>query len=624
MYDTRVILYQGDRPEYRFIEAGFRLGVNGFADPAEINGQLDRVDPNECRRLIFAGSNPMAHPDFLGFVDRCAERGVQGLAIEAPANALVNDAVVEYLADKEFREAFLTIASLEEAVHDAIMGEPGTLQDYMKGIQNAVDRGIKTYVVVPVLQANMGSVEALIVWLSKLKPRVTGVLFSVPLVGEVPVEHRHKVLSMRDMAPWLTHYFQVAQRRRLEYGLAEKHGIAPCAAGGLLDRYGSVFHDRINHYKHSKRIELTEVTACSSCVLRENCPGVEVDYAQHYGDQEFTPIGLDEALGWRLRPLNKLDQWEYNQVSSFDNPVTSREMSLVRINGHCNMACSFCFVDRTVGDSDIADVVQEIRTFVDEGTKHLIISGGEPTIHPRLADIIRSARDMGVNSIEMQSNGVRAADLDYAKTLVDAGVTLVTFSLHSVDPETSDEITRLPKAFWKTVQAMHNFRKLGVRVQIACVITKVNFKELPEYVRFIRTEFPEDEGHLSICFAIAQGISDLVAKWVVPTFSEIRPYFKNALDFCLDSNLGYGGIIGQGGYPPCMLDGEYRYYDQLMDKIYRSPGEQRDFYKSEACSDCSFNEYCVGVRRAYIDQYGDAEITPISREVPENMLSVMT
>ncbi len=117
---------------------------------------------------------------------------------------------------------------------------------------------------------------------------------------------------------------------------------------------------------------------------------------------------------------------------------------------------------------------------------------------------------------------------------------------------------------------MHNFRRLGVLTQIAHVITKANYKELPDTMRYLRSEFPAEGGHLSICLAIAQGISDLVFQWVIPTFSEIKPFVSEALDFCLETGVGFGGMIGQGGYPPCMLDGDLRYYDDNLDKVFKS------------------------------------------------------
>ena len=133
-------------------------------------------------------------------------------------------------------------------------------------------------------------------------------------------------------------------------------------------------------------------------------------------------------------------------------------------------------------------------------------------------------------------------------------------SLHSPDAATSDEITRMKGAFPRTVAGLRTLRRLGVHSQIAHVITKKNYEALPGFVRFVRDAFPPEDAHLSICFAIAQGMSDLVYSWVIPTFTEIRPFVRQALDLCDEAGIGYGGLIGQGGYPPCMLDGDLRLY----------------------------------------------------------------
>lgn len=255
-------------------------------------------------------------------------------------------------------------------------------------------------------------------------------------------------------------------------------------------------------------------------------------------------------------------------------------------------------------------ILAAIDALAARNTDHLVLSGGEPTMHPDLPAFLRRARELGFRTIEAQTNGVLAANPAYARTLAEAGLTKVTVSLHSIDPEHSDKITRLPGAFGKTIQAMQHFRALGVVTQVAHVITKSNYTELSDTVRFLRETFPEREGHLSICFGIAQPISDLVYTWVMPTFTEIKPFMRAALDYCLETEVGFGGMIGQGGYPPCMLDGDMRYYARNLGNIYRSADHDEQFYKSPRCRDCSFDPWCLGVRRAYVDTYGDAELLP--------------
>jgi hypothetical protein len=205
--------------------------------------------------------------------------------------------------------------------------------------------------------------------------------------------------------------------------------------------------------------------------------------------------------------------------------------------------------------------------------------------------------------------------------LVTAGLTKATVSLHSMDPTASDAITRMPGAFPRTVAGLHHLQALGVHTQLAHVISRDNFRALPEFTTAMLDEFVSDGSTLSVCFAVAQGISDLVSTWVLPTFTEIRPFVRAALDVCDRRGVGYGGLIGQGGYPPCMLDGELRYFRGVLDKIYASGDAELQFAKAPSCRSCDFDPYCLGVRRDYLTRHGDAELQPfqIAPEIRANL-----
>jgi hypothetical protein len=85
---------------------------------------------------------------------------------------------------------------------------------------------------------------------------------------------------------------------------------------------------------------------------------------------------------------------------------------------------------------------------------------------------------------------------------------------------------------------------------------------------------------------------------------------REALDICLANDIGFGGMIGQGGYPPCMLDGKLEYYTRAYEHLYISDDWQDQFYKAPRCKECAFDAHCIGVRKAYVETYGDAEIRP--------------
>ena len=616
--EVRLALFDHDALEYRFCSPGWRaerrpVAVRERLEALGLNGALHGV-----HRLLIEGGGLFEHPEVPAALHAAGSLGVASLAVQTDAGSLAQPGRAQLLAAAGVDTLFLVVGGIRKRVYETVMRDPDGLREAMEGIRQAAEHSatMRTYLIVPLLRWTEDDVVPLLEWTEHVPGRVQGFLLALPEARRVPQGFRSALLPPAEQAALAEKVFDACSRRSVEYGFSSHRGISPCATAGALERFGTVFHERFNYLKHASAKErFVRVAACASCSLEASCRGLEEDDVKYFGSDELRPVPLEHSMSWKLRRLNRLEERDYKYVSEFENEFESSARSLVRINGHCNMACAFCFVDRTVPDFEYDSLAQQIDRLAARQTNHLVLSGGEPTLHPRLTDLVRHARGLGFRTIEMQSNGVRAADMGYARALADAGMNKVTVSLHSADPEQSDEITRLPKAFGKTMRAMHNFRSMGVLTQVAHVITEANYRQLPDTVRFLRTEFPADGGHLSICFGIAQGISDLVFQWVIPRFREIRPYMRDALDYCIETGIGFGGMLGQGGYPPCMLDGEMKYYDRVLGHVYRSADHDDQFYKAPRCRECSFDSHCVGVRRSYVEAYGEDEIAPFQREI---------
>lgn len=583
-------------------------------DGPALEEAVRRADP-DCRRLTFSGT-PRDARALVPAVRAARERGIASVALECDGWVLEGDGAA-VLAQSGLDTVFVVLGGIRKRVHDAVMGtrpEDEALACALRGLRAAIDAKLSTYVVVPLLRFALDDVLPLLDYLITSGSRPTGFLLSPPLEPELPERLRPALVDHRALAVLAAKVFSECARHRIEHGFRNKRGLLPCATGGALDRHGTVFVERLGLMKKSRET-FVRVAACATCSLAQSCPGAEPAYVARFGEHDLRPVPLEVSMDWRLKPIHRLDERGLKSVSAFEHdPERATGRSLLRVNGHCNMSCAFCFIDRTVPDVEEAALKSAIDELARSQRDHLVLSGGEPTLHPQLTALVAHAKASGFRVIEIQTNGVRAADLDYARALVEAGLTKATISLHSVDPAVSDEITRLPNAFGKTIQAIHHFRRLGIETQIAHVITKRNFAELPRMVRFLREEFPPASGGLSVCFGIAQPISDLVYTWVMPRFDEVRPYMREALDDCLAHGLGFGGMIGQGGYPPCMLDGELRYYATNLGNVYVTQGSD-DFHKPERCRECSFDPYCLGVRKYYVEVHGDAEIRPFEADV---------
>ena len=124
-----------------------------------------------------------------------------------------------------------------------------------------------------------------------------------------------------------------------------------------------------------------------------------------FGREGFEPIELAVSMDWKLKQVNKLERRDFKNVSDFETDDPERARSLIRINGHCNMSCAFCFVDRTVPDFEAEQIIGDIERMAAVSTAHMVLSGGEPTLHPALARFIARAKELDFRTIEIQSNG---------------------------------------------------------------------------------------------------------------------------------------------------------------------------------------------------------------------------
>jgi hypothetical protein len=98
-------------------------------------------------------------------------------------------------------------------------------------------------------------------------------------------------------------------------------------------------------------------------------------------------------------------------------------LALIDVNEACNLTCPVCFADSSTKHS-LHRPLPEIERMLDalvasEGEPDLVqFSGGEPTIHPQILEIIAAAKQRPIRHIMLNTNGIRIAqEPDFAAAL---------------------------------------------------------------------------------------------------------------------------------------------------------------------------------------------------------------
>ena len=90
-------------------------------------------------------------------------------------------------------------------------------------------------------------------------------------------------------------------------------------------------------------------------------------------------------------------------------------LALIEVNTGCNLNCPICFADAGAGYSLTMEQVEGMldRLMEIEGEPEAVqFSGGEPTIHPRILDMVQAAKDRGIGQVMINTNGLRIATDD--------------------------------------------------------------------------------------------------------------------------------------------------------------------------------------------------------------------
>ena len=106
------------------------------------------------------------------------------------------------------------------------------------------------------------------------------------------------------------------------------------------------------------------------------------------------------------------------------------------------------------------------------------LTGGEPTLHPNLPELLRVCRRPEIGRITLNSNGIRLAeDYDLCRRLADREVCVI-LSLDTFDPETSIRLHGRDLVAVKQ-QAIDNLARAGVRMTVLCVLIRGVNEDVP-------------------------------------------------------------------------------------------------------------------------------------------------
>lgn len=152
---------------------------------------------------------------------------------------------------------------------------------------------------------------------------------------------------------------------------------------------------------------------------------------------------------------------------------------------NCNNRCAHCYNEpgRTSPGLSLAQWQEAIRRLAAIGVPHLVFTGGEPTLHDGLPDLVRCAERLGLVT-GLNTNGRRLANAPFARRLKRAGLDHVQITLASHRSALHDR-TVGASAYAETVEGIRNCLAAGLHILTNTTLTRRTAGEALATLEFV-------------------------------------------------------------------------------------------------------------------------------------------
>ena len=195
------------------------------------------------------------------------------------------------------------------------------------------------------------------------------------------------------------------------------------------------------------------------------------------------------------------DELRYGHRGAQANPMATaardrKPITVWNITRTCNLRCVHCYSDSNAmqypGELSWKEMQEVVKDLADYQIPSLLLSGGEPLIHPRFFDLVDVASDAGLK-LTISTNGTLITP-EKAARLKAANVAYVGISLDGIG-EIHDQFRRKEGAFDAAVRGFKNCHEVDQKTGLRLTLTSHNVENIGQILDFI-----EDQEIQRVCF----------------------------------------------------------------------------------------------------------------------------
>lgn len=601
MHVQRVITNETCNQNCGFCNARRPSENPAFVSRAAVRQRIAQARSGDTREIVLTGGEPTLRSDLPDLVRRAAEASAR-VVLETNAST-IDEQRARALASAGLAVARVQLVAWAPDAADPITREPGGFAAALRGIHALAGAGVSVEITTPIVRRNLHLVPAMPGEIVANELPVAALVLVVPI--EAP--DASECASLAEASAAIARVADEARRVGLPLRLDPTTYLPPC----VFERPDRVTQLFALNRGNGTRPGYERAYACAECLVVDRCPGVPGATLLRGSLPLLRPV-VEQRLRRRLTVMSTVDEQVARELVSRDEARggdTRAAEVTVRVNFHCNQACEFCFVSTHLPQASEAAV----RTAIEAAAREhavVILSGGEPTLNPRLVEYVRLASELGASSVELQSNATRLARAGLADALAEAGLAGAMISLHGATAAISDAVTGAPGTFDATLSGIDALVRTPVRVRLNFVFCQANRDEFPSVVDLVAQRWP----NAGIVVSFVGSHTDVVPRStaLIPTFREVTPALVAGLARARAAGIEVTGFDSMCGLPLCVVPAAER---GIFSHV-AVPGGAGDgeFVKAEGCARCAESHRCFGVRRGYADLYGTSELEPIAEQ----------
>ncbi len=287
--------------------------------------------------------------------------------------------------------------------------------------------------------------------------------------------------------------------------------------------------------------------------------------------------------------------------------------------GHdCNAACTFCY---SALAKDKLKMPKEkirfiLRDYINKGYKNISFTGGEPTIRKDIFSLIKYAKEIGYDFVELKTNLFMLSHHPFVKKLENYGLDSISFSVFGFGNKIYSKITGINKGYSYLIKALENLKHSSLSLSANILISKYSYKDISKIVDILLSY-----NIASFCFwyistnELKGNHTDLL-----PSFSSFKKTLFSSIKIMISKGKNDIKILH---IPPCILEDYAKYYFNerraditIVDSksTFNIKDESfSDLIKLDICKSSDKINLCAGLRIDYYRKFGDSEIIPLQK-----------